>query len=532
MNEQIQEIIKCKESFPYFCANYVKVYNPELGLTPFKLYPFQSEKVFPMFESERFVICKKFRQAGLSTVAAIWCLWKALFFVDLRMLIISQTDREAMNLMAMIKIAWENIPDWMKCKTEKMDAHVMQLETGAIIRCGTPKLGRSFSANVVIIDEAAFVPKMYDVWKGIFPTLSAGGKKGKAFVISTVNGLGNWYADTYHDALDRKNDFKVLDLEYTEHPNYNNPNYVQMMKEQLGPKGYDQEVLGIFLSGSGTFIPPETIRKIKPTIKEDQSDVVRKLHGDKLWIYKAPVKGRTYILCADVAEGLGQEHDYSTFHILDTTTLEQCAEYCNNEIGTFEFAKVIDEVGKYYNRALAIVEGNALGQSVLMRLHNDLEYENIYWSRISRRKTKIGFYMTQKTRPLVLNTFSNFVESGSLKIHSPRLLHEIQTFEFNPRTHRAEARHGRHDDLVMAISIGVYVRNFMLSQSGSVMSQPVIQDEYDPGFDPKYETELENDYEPDPPATPEPEEVEFNYFDVTHRNEGELGIMKEFGWWG
>jgi len=112
MNQQhLIEIFKCKESFTYFCNQYVKVMHPEKGLTPFKLHPFQKDKVYPTFERERFVILRKFRQAGLSTIASIYALWKILFFTDQRVLMISITDRDSKNLMAIIRRAWEELPE-------------------------------------------------------------------------------------------------------------------------------------------------------------------------------------------------------------------------------------------------------------------------------------------------------------------------------------------------------------------------------------------------------------------------------------
>jgi phage FluMu gp28-like protein len=53
----------------------------------------------------------------------------------------------------------------------------------------------------LIIDEAAFIEKMDDHWKAMYPTLSTGGN---CIAISTVNGIGNWYEETYTKAQDKK----------------------------------------------------------------------------------------------------------------------------------------------------------------------------------------------------------------------------------------------------------------------------------------------------------------------------------------
>ena len=527
MND-MAEFIKCKDSFSYFCKEYIKIHNPKRGLVNFKLFSFQENKVFAAFENERFVILKKFRQGGLSTLAAMYSLWKILFKLDIKILIISKSDREAINIMNMIRLAWDNLPDFLKCNTLEFNQHVMKLETGSEIRCRTPQMGRSFSANIIILDEAAFIPKMDEIWKSIFPTISAAGASGKAFVISTVNGLGNWYANIYHDAKDEKNDFKVVDLHYKEHPDYNNPQYVQTMKDNLGKSGWEQEVLGIFLSGAGTFIHSDIIKEIEENIKEDpRCKAYKKIYDDKLWIWKDPRRGKSYILCADVAEGLGEEHDYSAFHVLDMVTLEQVAEFCSNVISTYNYAKIIDEVGKYYNSALAIIESNSLGNGVLERLFNDLEYENLYWDRTSKRKVKMGFNVNQKNKPLIMNTFKNMVEEGHVKIKSTRLLHEIQTLEYNATTRKVQARSGRHDDLVTALSAGLFVRGIVGRHLPIGMEDEQDSDRYEPSFDPTYSPILQPNYD-------EIDDVQYVNMIGNHitdaYDDDDDEFLKDFGW--
>jgi len=533
MTKELQELVKCRSDFAYFAKNYIKVMHPEHGLVPFELHPFQRDRVFPAFEKEKFLILRKFRQAGLSTLASIYSLWQVLFYTDRRVLMISITDRDSKNLMAMISRAWDYLPDWMQCETTEFSQHNIKLDTGSEIRCGTPKMGRGYSANLIVIDEAAFIPNMEEVWKGIFPALSSAGEKGKAFIISTVNGLGNWYADKYHDAKDEKNDFVCLDLHYTEHPEYRKPDFIERMKSQLGPRGWDQEVLGIFLAGADTFVRPEIIQRLKDRIEADPHEPKR-MYNDKLWIWRPPKEKRSYILCADVAEGLGGEHDYSAFHVLDLVTLEQVCEFCSNEVSTYEYAKIINEMGNYYNKAIVVVENNSLGVGVLERLYNDLDYENIHWSRASKRNVKMGFTMTNKNRPLVLNTFSNLVEEDHVKIRSSRVLHEIQTFEFNKRTRKAEARPGRHDDLIMAMAIGLFTRNTIINTLpiGIGDEYGLDSDEFEPTFDPQYQQILKMHDKDDPTGgmidqyfSNQPDAVE-----IMDDYEDEEMLLKEFGW--
>ena len=54
------EFNKCKNDPIHFISNYIKVVHPILGLTPFKLYPFQ-KRIISEFRNNRFNILRKFR---------------------------------------------------------------------------------------------------------------------------------------------------------------------------------------------------------------------------------------------------------------------------------------------------------------------------------------------------------------------------------------------------------------------------------------------------------------------------------------
>lgn len=456
MNEKeiLQEILKCQKSFKYFCKNYAKIYHPIKGLINFNLYEYQEKKVIPAIEKNRFSIFRKFRQSGLSTTVSIYALWKSMFDVDFKTLIVSKSDREAMNLMEMMKTVWKNLPDWIRCEAEQFNRHAIKLETGSEISCYTPKAGRSFAISLLIVDEAAFIDNMENIWKATFPVLSTGGK---AIIVSTVNGYGNWYYKCWHDAINEENQFEAIRLSYKEHPEYNNPEWEETMKKQLGPQGWAQEVLGEFIGSDNTFILPDTLKKINKNTKEP----IQKIFDDKLWIWKNPQKNINYIITIDVAEGLGENYDNSAFHVININTLEQVAEYYCNDIQTSDFTKIIYEIGKLYNDALIVSEivGNTLSLAILERLYNELDYDNIYWSKTSRKKMKMGFIINNKIRPLVLEKLSNCLHNELCTINSERTSNELNSFIYNSKSNKPEARKGAHDDLVMSLAIGLYVRD-------------------------------------------------------------------------
>ena len=63
--ENILEYQKCMNDPAYFAITYCKVISLDLGLVPFKLYPYQ-EEMFNHFNENRFTIVLACRQSGKS----------------------------------------------------------------------------------------------------------------------------------------------------------------------------------------------------------------------------------------------------------------------------------------------------------------------------------------------------------------------------------------------------------------------------------------------------------------------------------
>jgi len=101
-----------------------------------------------------------------------------------------------------------------------------------------------------VVDEAAFIDNMEEIWADMYPTVATGGN---VIVVSTVNGIGNWYHKMWVDAKAERNGFNVIDLHYTEHPQYRKPGWADEARANLGPRLFAQEILGSFLGSGETF---------------------------------------------------------------------------------------------------------------------------------------------------------------------------------------------------------------------------------------------------------------------------------------
>jgi len=548
MDRQKKEIVKCVNSFEYFCHKYIKILHPVKGLIPFVPFNYQ-RKVISDYEKNRFNIISKFRQGGLTTVTLLWGLWRCMFKLDQQIMLISKTDREATDTGAIIDRAVEHLPSWLiPKKDKKWNDHLKEFsDTGGALKFYSPEASRGKSVTFLIIDEAAFIPDMDKHWKAMWPVLSTGGS---CVLISTVNGMGNWYEQTYNDAKEKRNMFNVIDLDYWEHPEYNNEKWIDEQKRQLGEKGFLQEVLREFLGSGETYIPSNIIRELTeytgkmPPIKKlfpkwtNKNGRAAQLETDDsnkgaLWVWKEPNESKEYIIGVDCADGMGEDADNSCFQVLDMETLEQVAEFYSNLIPPHIFAQIIKEVGVYYNTALVVVENMAAGGAVLSSLQNTLFYENIFYETKKSGSQTIGFKVNRINRPMLLEAMQSRILSKSIRINSARLTSELQTFEFNPVTKRAEAQKRKHDDAISALCLCLYIRNQIAQDLPVGASAPqdmtslvddVCKEIKRELFDSRYEDFIEEEISTSSSINEDEQETLFNLYRKNNK------ILKEFGW--
>lgn len=474
---QRQELIKCIQSFPYFAQKYLQIMHPIHGSIRFLLYKYQ-KRVIDYYETNRFNMVSKFRQGGLTTLSVLWGLWKCLFRNQQQIMIISKTDREAITAGEIVDHALDYLPFWIynkKITDQVKNKHEKQFaDTKSIMRFHTPEAARGKSITFLIIDEAAFIVDMERHYKAIYPVIATGGS---CCVVSTVNGVGNWYADTYFKAQDGNSYFKIIDLDYWEHPLYANPIWAKETRANMGEKAWLQEVERSFLGSGSTYINSSIIRELERRTKDNlplrmkfdkwirASREDAKIDWDEgaLWIWKEPIDGHEYIIAADSAEGVGESGDNSCFEVLDMSTLEQVAEFYSNTVPPHIFAQILNETGYYYNTALIVVENMESGIAVLGSLQNDLAYENLY-SDGKKKDQKPGIKLDRMNRPQCLEALQHRLITDTVKINSRRLVSELNTFIFNPVTKRAQAAKGKHDDAVISLALAIFIRDTQIRE--------------------------------------------------------------------
>ena len=187
-----------------------------------------------------------------------------------------------------------------------------------------------------------------------------------------------------------------------------------------------------------------------------------KLHDSKwgLQIFETPQQNIEYILCADPAKG--GAGDYHAAHILDRMTGKQVAEY-RTRIPLKEFNDRLFKLGVKYNYALSAIENNNMGIATSLYFQN-YDYPNIYEyvnPLKPQNQSDLGFPTNSLTRPLIIEELDRSIRDETIGVQGIRTVNELLHFAWSKKG-KAEARPGKHDDLVMSLGIGRYVRQYTL----------------------------------------------------------------------
>ena len=88
--QQFRELVQVQKDVFYF-STFAYVVHPVRGKTRFLLYPYQKSVLY-CFLKHRFNIILKFRQAGITELISLYCLWLAMYHPNKKVNIISIKD--------------------------------------------------------------------------------------------------------------------------------------------------------------------------------------------------------------------------------------------------------------------------------------------------------------------------------------------------------------------------------------------------------------------------------------------------------
>ena len=436
-----QEFVKCAQDPVYFMKKYYWIQHPQRGRIQFNLYLFQ-EGVLHQFQKNKYNIVNKSRQLGISTLSSAYSLWMMLFNKDKNVLCIATKQETAKNMVTKVKFAYDNLPSWLQIKAIENNKLSLKLSNGSQIKAigATGDAGRSEAVSLLLLDEAAFIEGIDEIFASAQQTLATGGQ---CIAISTPFGTGNWFHRTFIGGEEGKNGFTSIKIPWTVHPE-RSQKWRDEQDAILGPRNAAQECDCDFSTSGDSVVEPDILN---------------------------------YMVVADVARGDGK--DYSACHVIDVETAKQVAEY-KGQVGTRDYGHMLVALSTEYNNALLVIENANIGWDTIQTVI-ERGYQNLYYSSktdtanitqdnfLSRNENNLvpGFTNSTKTRPLVVSKLEAYMRERGCIIQSRRLLEELRTFIW--KNGKAQATDGYNDDLVMAFGFGLFLRDTALRFNQSAM---------------------------------------------------------------
>jgi len=463
----VRDLKKCKKNLLSFAERFFYIIT-ESGRRTITLHSFQKRALRKMRDN-RFVVMLASRQVGKTTMMTIYALWNACFNEDQRILIVANKEKTAIEIFKRVRMAYEELPNWLKPGVVEYGKTSMTLGNGTSIGISTTTgtAARGMSCNVLILDELAFIDNnlVEDFWRSVYPIISSF-KKSKIFIASTPNGTENLFYKLYHGAKSGGNNWTNERIDWWEVPGRDEEWKTETIKSLGSKEAFDQEFGNVFLETGESIIDDEIIKKCNLTI-QDPKYVFDDGHY-KLW--ETPVADRIYTVGVDVSEGIGQAAScMQVFDITDLTNIEQVAIYHNRNISPYKFAEKVFEILKHWYSPPVLIERNNCGSGVVDNLKNIHAYENIVTYAPSTGKVKYdrqGVLAHTNTKYKGVVNMRYWVnEVRSLTFRDNDTLHEMKNFVRYPNgTWSSRNGDDMWDDRVMSMIWSLMVLESIITE--------------------------------------------------------------------
>jgi len=530
--EQVMlEYVRCMKDTEYALKTYLQTYDNTVSkYVPLQLFPDQVS-LLKDYEDYEENIALKYRQAGVSTVTAAWVSKRLVFAKKTqpeKILIIANKLDTSMEMANKIRAFVDQWPSWVGAgfSIDKNSQKHYKLNNGSEVKAvATSKDAlRGFTPTILVFDEAAFIEADSDFWPACMASLSTGGK---VIVVSTPNGYDPIYYEIYDQTLKGFNNFKISEMFWWRDPRYAKDlflvptddlvhyllnkdeqdeskhvsfahidpyvrdhteiskyfkegykpcsNWYEKMVKKLkyDKRKINQELNCEFLGSGDNVFDNKQLEEIKNnTLLEPEG----KLMGNSLWMWKEPILGNKYIMGVDVSRG--DSEDFSSIQIIDFDAREQVFEYVG-KIPPDSLAEIAYKWGIMYNAFIVVDITGGMGITTVRKLQ-ELGYKSLYvegidttsiWANASKAVDKIPGINFNNKRVQIIAAFEEAVRH-KFKIKSVRLYNEMNTFIYV--NGRPDHQRGQHDDLIMGISMAIYVGESSFTKLEKVAQQAKV----------------------------------------------------------
>jgi hypothetical protein len=491
---------KLFEDFSFYAKHCIKIRTKAGEIRPLLLNEVQKrfvKIVIRQLETRgrvRMVVLKA-RQQGLSTVITALLYWWISQRKAQKGLVMAHVAESTTALFDMYRRVHDNCPDWVRPGTKyssRTELSFSTLDSGLrVATAGGRGVARGEMLTCAHLSEVAFWPTTFaqENFNGLIQAVPETDGT-MVFVESTAQGVTGKYAELWNNAVEMGYEqFFSAWFESSEYTETAPEGFEQTPEEQdlvklycltndqlywrrrkIAANGSDlfrQEYPATpeeaFVStGRPVFNPDYILERLRAPKKPIKTMAVEGLvlnehPRGELLVYREFDGKENYVIGADVGMGV-RNGDASVAQILDGS-LRQVAVW-RGLIHPDAFASVLVALGYFYNTALIAPERNNHGLLTCVRLR-DLGYPSIYTDVTEgaledRDSINIGFYTTERTKPLIIDKLRAAERKREIEINDPTTLREMLTFVVT-ESGKLQAEEPAHDDCVLSLAIANHI---------------------------------------------------------------------------
>lgn len=507
---QLQKILSIARDFRRYCLNNLKILSKQGELIPLTLNQEQEiivEAVLKCLTEGRPIrlILLKDRQIGVSTVVEALIYWWTATHKNLQSKIVAHDTTTSLKLYNMFKRYYDNSNPVFKPQTKYNTRNDLLFDndegTGLKSQIDTSSAentssGRGDTIHWLHGSEVAVWRNGEELVSGLMQAVPLLPNTA-IFLESTANGVGDFFHRTWQASKRGESAFTPLFFPWTMHQEYrlNAPDFQPTKEEKELKRQYslDNEQLmwrrekkkefvsnpdkfyqeypltdsEAFLSSGNPRFNIKELIKLEEQCREGQSVELfekksisgllitpKPLPNAPLRVWEQPQDNKSYVIGADVAEGIGG--DYSVATVVDKDSRKTVARW-RGDLQPTDFGEVLEQLGRWYNHALIGVEINNHGLTTVQRLV-DMGYDSLYRKesgideRYQEYTSKLGWRTDIKSKPLMIDGLAEAIAKQQIIDYDRVFVNECMTYVTDERG-KTNAQEGCHDDTVMSTAI-------------------------------------------------------------------------------
>ena len=241
-NSQLMFYKQCIDDPIFFAENAVSCHSRDQGLTNLKLYDFQKEVLSELNHRKRTIINKS-RLCGLTTISLMNIAHYIMANTDKTVVIISNKLMQAQELLRVLRMMIESMPEFMQPTLLEKNKRNIKLENGCRVLASSCVADgiRGIGVDYLFMDEVAFTKREHfdEFINSAFPSIMAR-KHAQIHLLSTPCGP-NHFMKMFTDAICNYTNFYAMELPWDIGIPGRDEEWKERMIAQIGSIRFQQE---------------------------------------------------------------------------------------------------------------------------------------------------------------------------------------------------------------------------------------------------------------------------------------------------